>query len=399
MNKPLDAIVVRYAGYSLLFACVLYLLYCVRAVLPIFGLALLLAYAFEPLLRRMEAGGRSRGSSVAFVAVAFLLVAILAVTLLAAAWQQVQALSSNFPSYQSQVEGVIAGNQYRIQELRLPQNVKELALQSVQDFQKRAPALLGLRLQNMVAWVLGSLGAIGIALVLVPILTLYFMLEMNALRARSLMVVPAPYRRDVIEIADSINELLGRYVRGQIIVCSSFGLLCTLSFYLLAFRFGMDYPLVLGLSAALIYVVPYIGMAAIALSAGLTGYFSADSSPVTCAAIAVGCVVAFNLVIDYGVAPRVLGRGVGLHPLMVIFALLSGAQVGGIAGMILAVPVFASLRVIAIYLFPQLVAPLPEDPQPELSSHEQAVSDAQSAESVATTRRGVFAWLKRPGRA
>jgi predicted PurR-regulated permease PerM len=67
----------------------------------------------------------------------------------------------------------------------------------------------------------------------------------------------------------------------------------------------------------------------------------------------------FNLVVDYGVSPRVLGKGVGLHPLIIIFALLSGAQMGGIAGMILAVPIFASLRVILIYLFPQLTAPIP----------------------------------------
>jgi predicted PurR-regulated permease PerM len=58
--------------------------------------------------------------------------------------------------------------------------------------------------------------------------------------------------------------------------------------------------------------------------------------------------------LDYGIAPRVLGEGLGLHPLLVLFALLAGAQVGGIMGMILGVPVFASLRMIALRLFPRL---------------------------------------------
>jgi predicted PurR-regulated permease PerM len=83
----------------------------------------------------------------------------------------------------------------------------------------------------------------------------------------------------------------------------------------------------------------------------------------------VGSCIVFNLFIDYGVSPRVLGKGVGLHPVLVIFALLAGAQVGGIFGMILAVPIIASLRVILIYIFPQLVAPLPETTEAPAIDH------------------------------
>ncbi len=87
---------------------------------------------------------------------------------------------------------------------------------------------------------------------------------------------------------------------------------------------------------------------------------SQGSPSVPCTMAAVGCCLLFNLIVDYGISPRVLGKGVGLHPLMVIFALLCGAQLGGPIGMIVAVPLFASMRVIAIYLFPQLAVPLPE---------------------------------------
>jgi predicted PurR-regulated permease PerM len=111
------------------------------------------------------------------------------------------------------------------------------------------------------------------------------MLEMNSIRGRILMCVPPIHRRDVTEIASSINELLGRYVRGQMIVCSLFGVLCTVSFSVLSMVYGMQYPLVLGLLAGLIYIVPYIGMATIALSAGLTAYLT-SSSPVLCASLA-----------------------------------------------------------------------------------------------------------------
>jgi predicted PurR-regulated permease PerM len=155
----------------------------------------------------------------------------------------------------------------------------------------------------------------------------------------------------------------------------------------------MDYALVLGLMGAFLYIVPYIGMATIATAAGLAGYFTSDS-PVPCAMAAVACCVAFNLIIDYGISPRVLGNGVGLHPLMVIFALLSGAQVGGIFGMILAIPLFASLRVVLIYLFPQLTAPIPHtSPESQTATTEEATETvlAQTREAEASTHSPVAA--------
>ena len=105
---------------------------------------------------------------------------------------------------------------------------------------------------------------------------------------------------------------------------------------------------------------------------------------------AVACCLVFNLIVDYGVSPRVLGRGVGLHPLMVIFALLSGNQLGGPLGMIFAVPLFASLRVIAMSMFPQLAAPLPEESAavtgpPERSAESELVKTTRDAEAKAVT--------------
>jgi len=85
-------------------------------------------------------------------------------------------------------------------------------------------------------------------------------------------------------------------------------------------------------------------------------------------------------VIDYGVTPRIVGKGVGLHPLMVIFALLAGAQIGGVLGMVLAIPLFASLRVVAIHLFPQLSAPIP--PTPPETRNEDDVSPVETATKI-----------------
>lgn len=359
-NKTLDWQLLRYLGYAALFGCVAYLLFLVRGTLPLFFAALLLAYALEPLLQRLEARGYSRRAAVGFVFLVFVLLLLLLAALLAAAWQQVQSLQLNFPGLINQGKDVVASLRERLELLKLPDSVKTSVVQSLDEAQKRAPQFVTLRLRNAIEWVFGSLGMLLLLFFLLPLITLWLMLEMNTIRARLLMLVPTTYRRDVTEIGQSINELLGRYVRGQLIVCTSYGVLCTIAFYALNLVYGMQYPLVLGLVAGLVYIIPYVGMLTVATAAALAGYFTSHA-PIPCALAAVGACLAFNLIMDYGVSPRVLGAGVGLHPLMIIFALLSGAQLGGIPGMILAVPFFASLRVILIYLFPQLTAPIPHN--------------------------------------
>lgn len=358
MTRSLDAVILRYLGYALLFGLVAYLLFLVRGALPIFAVAALLAYAMEPILKRLERKGYSRGGAIGFVFLTFLLIFLLLCVLLATAWQQAQTLATQIPEYESQAMALVDNIRERLNALHLPQNVKKAVLEGVADLQENAPAAVTSRIQGAVGWTLSSIGILLIVMVVLPIITLWFMLEMYPLRARCLMLIPSQYQADVTTIFSDINQMLGRYVRGQMIVCSLFGVLCTAVFYTLYLVYGMQYPLVLGLLAALVYIVPYFGMATIATAAGLTAYFT-STAPVLCAVIAVSSCAAFNLILDYGVTPRVIGKGVGLHPLMVIFALLCGAQLGGIAGMVLAIPFFASLRVIAIHLFPQLTAPLP----------------------------------------
>lgn len=388
-NKPLDWLILRYVGYGLIFLIGAYLIYLVRGALPLFMVGGLLAYALEPALQNMERRGYSRRAAVGFVFLVFVLLLMCAVALLASAWQQVQSLSANADVYQLRATGYIETLRVRLENVRLPAGVKQSLQQVLDNPQAMLFPQVWDNVRGAPTVIVSSLGKIFVALVVLPIITLWFMMEMNPMRARVLMLVPPMYRRDVTEIGQSINEMLGRYVRGQMVVCGLFGLLCTMAFYVLQITYGMGYALVLGLLAGVVYIVPYVGMASIATAAALTGYFT-STAPVPCALIAVGCCVSFNLIIDYGVAPRVLGKGVGLHPLMVIFALLSGAQLGGIFGMILAIPLFASMRVVLIYLFPQLTAPIPAtSPESENETPAEATREVlkQTRDAEASTQK------------
>ena len=358
MNKTLDAIILRYLGFGLLFLLAAFLVYLVRGALPVFIGAGLLAFAFEPVLQRLERNGRSRARAVGFVFLVFLLLGAILLSLLAAAFQQGQSLAANIETYNAQVVQLIDSNRARLDKAKLPVSVKQSINEAIDNNLANARARIPALATDFAARALAGTGSFLLNLFLLNLLTLGFMLEAHRIKARLLMVVPPLYRRDVIEIATSINELLGRYVRGQLIVCLSFGALCTVAFEVLSRVYGMQYPLVLGALAATIYILPYFGLAIVAVTAITTAYLTA-AQPLPCALAVLGCIVVINLTTDYGISPRVLGRGVGLHPLLVIFALVCGFHVGGPLGTVVAVPIFASLRVIAIYLFPQLAAPIP----------------------------------------
>jgi predicted PurR-regulated permease PerM len=83
--------------------------------------------------------------------------------------------------------------------------------------------------------------------------------------------------------------------------------------------------------------------------------------------IVLGVLLAGNICFDYGVTPRVVGHRVGLHPLVVIFALLAGASLFGVAGMIVAVPLAGAIKVVVLHFWPELFGPEPE-PQPSEAS-------------------------------
>jgi predicted PurR-regulated permease PerM len=352
-DRKLDPIILRYLGYAVVLCIAAYLLYLVRGALPVFIIGGVLAYAMEPVLTRLEKRGYSRRGAVGLVFLCFLIFLIALVGLMFAAWQQIQNLASNAPQLEQQAVELIRHWQEHIQSLRLPNEIKTMIIQGASDFQSKAPQMFAAKLQNIVGWTFSSLGMLLVSVVIVPIITLWMMLEMKTIQRNCLLVVPAEYRPEVRAIVIDINEILGRYVRGQIIVCSIFGILCMVGFGVLGLVFHMQYGLALAMAGAFLYIVPYFGIFIVGVTAALLAYFT-SSAPVLCAILAVGCCILFNLILDYGVAPRVLGEGLGLHPLMVLFALLAGAQAGGIIGMILGVPIFASVRMIALRLFPRL---------------------------------------------
>jgi predicted PurR-regulated permease PerM len=174
--------------------------------------------------------------------------------------------------------------------------------------------------------------------------------------------VPPGSRHELIPLGEQVSELLGRYVRGQLILVVIMWTATTVGLTL----FGVPFSLLLGLMTGVLEVIPIIGP----ITAGAVACLVALGNPnplgwsqlLYVAAIAIMYTILRHAE-DYFVIPLVIGRIVRLHPAVVIFALLSGGAVFGLIGIILAVPVAATLRLVLVYVSAKL---RDEDPFPRL---------------------------------
>jgi predicted PurR-regulated permease PerM len=133
--------------------------------------------------------------------------------------------------------------------------------------------------------------------------------------------------------------MLAAYIRAQLTACLLVGAACTIGFFLI----GVPYAAVLGIAAGLLEFVPLAGPL---LVAALAASLAAFHSPGQVVAV-LAFLVVLRVVQDYVVYPKIVGIGIALHPLAVILAILCGAELGGVAGVFLAIPAVAILTVAA----------------------------------------------------
>ena len=176
-------------------------------------------------------------------------------------------------------------------------------------------------------------------LILIPILSFFFLKDAESFRRSALQMLPrGRWRWRGDEFFQDVNSTLAAYIRAQLTACLFIGVVCAIGFTLL----GLPSPLVLGLIAGICEFVPLVGPLLVLVIASLLAMLHGGLFP---AFIVVTFLAVLRIVQDYIVYPRLIGQGIHLHPLAVIIAILSGAELAGVAGIFLAIPVVAILTV------------------------------------------------------
>ncbi len=179
-------------------------------------------------------------------------------------------------------------------------------------------------------------GLLGFLTILV--LSFYMLLEQNAIKNFLNQSIPSEKKEKIIPILKKISEKMGSWLRSQFVLMFIIGALDFIALIAL----GIPYALTLALWGGLIEVVPYIGpwlglIPAVAISFSL--------SPLKGILVLIAFVIIQQIESNF-LAPKIMGKAVGLSPVIIILALLVGAELMGLLGIIIAVPVAAALSVL-----------------------------------------------------
>ncbi|WP_432665306.1 AI-2E family transporter [Wukongibacter baidiensis] len=186
-----------------------------------------------------------------------------------------------------------------------------------------------------------------IGIVLVPIYTFYFLKDKTFFKRKVLLAVPKKVRSEVVCIFKEINKLLNNFIRGQFIVAALVGIISIIALFFLK----VEFALLIGAIAGIGNIIPYFGPIIGAIPAVVIAFLD---KPIK----AVWVIIAFFIIqqIESAVLqPKIVGDSVGLHPVFVIVSLLIGGELFGIAGLIFAVPIAASIKIVLKYLVKILV--------------------------------------------
>lgn len=175
-------------------------------------------------------------------------------------------------------------------------------------------------------------------LALIPVFGFFFLKDARTMRDRLLgSFAEEDLRYRVANFLQDVSAALAAYIRAQIAACLLIGLAVGLGLWLL----GAPYSVVFGVTAGLLEFIPVVGPAVVALLAAVVASFVSWQL----AATVLGFLALLRLVHDYLIYPRLVGRGIEMHPAAIILAVLCGAELGGVIGVFLSVPMAALLIV------------------------------------------------------
>ncbi|HZR26294.1 MAG TPA: AI-2E family transporter [Vicinamibacterales bacterium] len=314
----------------------LWVLHRIGALLVALILAALFAYVIAPLVHMAEhplgLGARRRLSRGPAIALVYVLLAGAmtggAMAILPSATEQVGEMVALAPAYTRSIVTWERGWSRYYDRLRLPPAVRRNIDASVIEAGTAA-------VESGRAAAMDLVGAIADVpwLILIPIFAFFFLKDAAHLRRAALASLPHEVRLRAHRLFEELNTTLAAFVRAQLLACLLVGTLSGIGFAVL----GTPYPVLLGVLAGVLEFIPLVGPLLVATVASVVGALHAPILVVW----TIGFLGILRLVEDYVIYPRLIRRGIHLHPLAVILSVLVGAELDGVAGMFLAVPAIA----------------------------------------------------------
>lgn len=332
----IDRRAARYAWTAAVVVLALYLVYLLRRTLFIFILALLFAYLLAPLVNLLDRAipGRTRTPALALAYIIFVgCVVFLGAQVGSRVAAQATAFEKVFPAMFAKWESTVPSTSPEVN------SVKAQILEKLRES-------IGERSGSLLAWLPeASLKFVSVAgdllyVVIIPILAFFFLKDGRAIRDSILdLVDEGPQRAFIDDVMADINLLLAHYMRALVLLVLGAFLAYSLFFSIL----GVPYSLLLGALGGLLEFIPMLGPLTAAVLIVIVGAVSGANLWVVIVVL-----LAYRVFQDYILSPHLMGHGVQLHPLLMLFGVFAGAEIAGIPGTFLSVPVLAMARIVYV---------------------------------------------------
>lgn len=304
----------------------------IKALLIPFLAAMVVSYVLQPVVELLVRRRVPRGAAILIIYFAFSVVVVVAIVqAIPAVARQMTQLGNHIPELLTRADQWI--DQISARKQYLPDGLRRGVEAALGQFEHKLTASAG----QILSFLTSTVSAVFIAFV-VPFLVYYMLKDARAMGRAFIHLVPRGYRSQAKEILTSVDATLGSYVRGQLLVMVAVGILTFAGLLVI----GMPYALLFALFLAAMDIIPYLGP-----------FIGAAPALILAFSISPGMalkVLIVNLIVQQCegnlISPQIMGRTLHLHPMAIVAALLVGGEIGGVLGMICAVPVLAVVKVV-----------------------------------------------------
>jgi len=327
-------------GTILLLSAVVWGIIQVANLIPAVVLAIAVIYVLNPIVSRLQRWGVPRllGSCLSYVALLGVLV-LVGYLAFPSIGDQARQLGDDFP----QIYEDLASDAERWADkvgftVDVP-NYDELR-DSIDEATNDGGVLSFNRIGDYTLTVLEFL----LLLILAPVLAFYILLDLPKMREHAKGLVPPQHREEAVFVSKQLGTAIGGFLRGQLLVALIVGVLTSLGFWAV----GLQFWLLIGMIAGFLNIIPFVGPWVGGGLGVLVALATADPQTALWAAIVAAGVQQLD---NHFISPNVLRFTVRLHPAIIILVLLVGGTLGGLLGVLLAVPVMASIKILFGHLW------------------------------------------------
>ncbi|MGO3167725.1 AI-2E family transporter [Senegalia sp. (in: firmicutes)] len=343
-NKELHISKKRLAGILLLifFIVILYFIFMInglRSILFTLIISISLAYIINPLVNFLEKKKVKRVFGILLIYIGLLgIIYLISVLIIPAIFKEVKDLVELLPKYTDEISNFsndFYNNYYKNLD-NLPFGLNQIKdtiennISNVQEILLDAASGTMNFIMNFFSKALN--------VVLIPIIVFYLVKDKDYFKKNVILTIPNKHRTSLISLSREIDYSLGNFIRGQLTIAAFVGTLTAIGLLIL----DVNYAFTIGLIAGVTNVIPYFGAV---IGGGIGMFFAFLDTPIKALWVLILFIVV-NQIEGNFLQPKIMGDKVGLHPIIIIIALLVAGNLFGIIGMLIAVPIATTVKIV-----------------------------------------------------